>query len=36
MIKFWAKRIGMDINRINEVPLAWRDGVRAYIESNNA
>lgn len=32
MVKFWAKRINMDINRIDEVPAYWREAVRAYIE----
>ena len=31
MVKFWAKRINFDISRINEVPLKWREDVRAYI-----
>ena len=31
MVKFWAKRIDMDLDRINEVPNKWREGVRAYI-----
>lgn len=33
MAKFWYKRIGGDINRINEVPILWRDSVRKMIES---
>lgn len=33
MVKFWYKRINGDINRIEEVPAAWRDGVRAMIEA---
>ena len=32
MAKFWFKRIKGDINRINEVPTAWRDEVRQMIE----
>ena len=32
MVKFWAKRINMDLSRIDEVPKTWREQVRAYIE----
>lgn len=32
MAKFWEKRIGYDIDRIDEVPALWRDQVRALIE----
>lgn len=32
MAKFWYKRIKGDIDRIDEVPTAWRDEVRAMIE----
>lgn len=32
MVKFWAKRIGYDITRIDEVPALWREQVREYIE----
>lgn len=32
MAKFWAKRIGYDIDRIDEVPSLWREQVRALIE----
>lgn len=32
MTKFWARRIGWDIDRIDEVPALWRDQVRALIE----
>lgn len=32
MVKFWAKRINYDIDRINEVPTKWREDVRQYIE----
>ena len=32
MAKFWAKRIGYDIDRIDEVPALWREQVRALIE----
>ena len=32
MANFWAKRIGYDISRINEVPKTWRDAVRQIIE----
>ena len=28
MAKFWAKRINYDIDRIGEVPKAWREAVR--------
>lgn len=31
MVKFWAKRIGMNLERINEVPTKWREDVRQYI-----
>ena len=31
MVKFWAKRIDMDLERIDEVPNKWREGVRQYI-----
>jgi hypothetical protein len=34
VVKFWAKRIDMDLDRINEVPTKWREGVRAYIIEN--
>lgn len=33
MAKFWAKRIGYDIGRIEEVPELWREAVRAIIEA---
>lgn len=33
MVKFWAKRIGGDIERIDEVPALWREGVRDLIEN---
>ena len=33
MVKFWAKRIKYDLDRIDEVPTKWRDGVREYIEA---
>ena len=32
MAKFWAKRINYDINRLEEVPKAWREAVRQIIE----
>ena len=32
MANFWAKRIGYDINRIDEVPKKWREEVRQIIE----
>ena len=35
MAKFWAKRINYDIDRIDEVPKAWREAVRALIESES-
>lgn len=31
MAKFWFKRINGDINRIEEVPTAWREEVREMI-----
>lgn len=34
MVKFWAKRINYDINRIDEVPTLWREQVRAFLEEN--
>jgi hypothetical protein len=34
VVKFWAKRIDMDLDRINEVPTKWREGVRQYIIEN--
>ena len=33
MVKFWAKRIRYDLDRIDEVPTKWRDEVREYIEA---
>ena len=33
MAKFWAKRINYDINRLDEVPKAWREAVREIIEA---
>jgi hypothetical protein len=33
MVKFWAKRIKYDLDRIDEVPTKWRDDVRLYIEA---
>ena len=33
MVKFWAKRIRYDLDRIDEVPTKWRDDVREYIEA---
>ena len=33
MVKFWARRINYDLERINEVPSYWREQVREYIES---
>ena len=33
MVKFWAKRIRYDLDRIDEVPTKWRDDVKAYIEA---
>ena len=33
MVKFWAKRIRYDLDRIDEVPAKWRDDVKAYIEA---
>lgn len=33
MVKFWAKRIKYDLDRIDEVPTKWRDDVREYIEA---
>lgn len=32
MVKFWFKRIGGDIQRIEEVPELWREKVRKMIE----
>lgn len=32
MAKFWYKRIGGDINKIDQVPIAWREEVRRMIE----
>jgi hypothetical protein len=34
MVKFWAKRINFDLERINEVPTKWREDVRQYIIEN--
>ena len=31
VVKFWAKRIGMNLERIDEVPVRWREDVRQYI-----
>jgi len=33
MVKFWAKRINYDLDRLDEVPELWREQVREYIES---
>lgn len=33
MAKFWAERIGYDLERINEVPTRLRSKVKKYIES---
>lgn len=33
MVKFWAKRINYDLNRIDEVPTLWRKQVKEYIEN---
>ncbi len=33
MVKFWAKRIGYDLDRTDEVPTLWRERVREYIEN---
>ena len=33
MVKFWAKRIKYDLDRIDEVPTKWRDDVKLYIEA---
>ncbi len=33
MVKFFAKRINYDIERIDEVPSLWREQVRQLIES---
>lgn len=32
MVKFWFKRIGGDIQRIEEVPELWREKVKKMIE----
>lgn len=34
MAKFWYKRIKGDIDRIEEVPAAWREEVRRMIEGD--
>jgi hypothetical protein len=31
MAKIYAKRINYDINRIDEVPVLWREQVRSLI-----
>lgn len=31
MVKFWAKRISYDLERIDEVPTKWREDVRQFI-----
>lgn len=33
MVKFWYRRIGGDVARIDEVPELWREAVRAMCES---
>ena len=33
MAKIYAKRINWDISRVDEVPLHWREAVRALIEA---
>lgn len=32
MVRFWYDRIQGDINRIDEVPMLWRDAVKEKIE----
>lgn len=34
MVEFWALRIGMDLNRLEEVPAKLRDKVKAYIQEH--
>ena len=34
MVKFWALRIDMDLDRLDEVPNKLRDKVKQYIEEN--
>lgn len=34
MVKFWALRIEMNLERVEEVPAKLRDQVREYIEQN--
>ena len=34
MVKFWAIRIDMDLDRLDEVPNKLRDKVKQYIEEN--
>ena len=33
MAKFWANRIGYDLERIEEVPVKLQDQVKEHIES---
>ena len=35
MAKFWYKRIGGDIERIDEVPELWREQVRAMCSAKH-
>lgn len=34
MVSFWARRIGYDVGRIDEVPTMWRDKVRQLLEGS--
>lgn len=36
MAKFWAERIGYDLERIEEVPAKLQDKVKTYIEEHKA
>lgn len=36
MVKFWALRIEMNLDRIDEVPAKLQDKVKTYIEEHKA
>lgn len=35
MVKFWYRRIGGDVSRIDEVPELWREAVRSMCEAKH-
>ena len=36
MVEFWANRINMDLERLEEVPNKLRDKVKVYIQEQTA